>query len=246
MRKSKFEHQVDQIRARISKVSHEIAAAAERSGRNPDDIRMVAVTKTLSVETVQAAIAAGLRVFGENYAEQAAEKIQKIESERHLEWHMIGHIQSRKADTVCRYFDMVHSVDRMKIANRLNRYSGGLNKRLPVLLEVNLSGEESKFGWKAWDESAWEVLLDPFKIIGELPHLQIQGLMSMPPFYDDAEKTRPLYQRLRRLQAFLRDYLPDFSWDELSIGTTYDYPVAVEEGATIVRIGTAIFGERAY
>jgi hypothetical protein len=139
---------------------------------------------------------------------------------------------------------MVHSLDRMKIARYLDRYCGELARKMPVLLEVNLSGEESKYGWPAWDESAWDELVEPFDRIAQMPNLTVSGLMSMPPLFEDPEATRPLYQRLRRLQAFLRKSIPAASWDELSIGTSFDYEVAIEEGATMVRIGTELFGPR--
>jgi hypothetical protein len=245
-----FKKQVMEIRTNLARVKDQIASAAEKSGRTADDVQLVSVTKMVPVEIIAAGIDAGMRCFGENYAERAAEKIRSERIQKAtaatsgVEWHMIGHVQSRKTDTVCEYFSMVHSVDRMKIANYLNRYCGEHGRNMPVLLEVNISGEESKYGWKAWKKDDWEALLTSFSAIGDLPHLTIRGLMSMPPFFDDPEKTRPFYQRLRELQAFLKDNLPEISWDELSIGTTFDFPVAVEEGATIVRIGTAIFGER--
>jgi len=196
------------------------------------------------VETIQAGIQAGLNCFGENYAEQAMEKILSLKDQKMLEWHMIGHVQSRKAEIVCEYFDMVHSVDRMKIARHLSRFAHKMGKMMPVLCEVNLSGEESKYGWRADDEKVWPHLAESFNEISQLPQLEIRGLMTMPPFFDDAERTRPIYIKLRRLQDFLRTQLPGVAWDELSGGTSFDYEVAIEEGATIVRIGTDIFGAR--
>jgi hypothetical protein len=193
---------------------------------------------------IQAGIQNGITCFGENYADQAAEKIQALEGHTGVEWHMIGHIQSRKAQTVCEYFDLVHSVDRMKIARYLDRYSGEMNRVLPVLMEVNVSGEDSKFGWPAYDEEGWENLLTPFRQIAELPNVEIRGLMSMPPLFEDPEKTRPLYKKLVRFRQYLQQEIPDVCWDELSIGTSFDYEVAIEEGATMVRVGTDIFGSR--
>lgn len=235
---------VAQIRENLDQVQIRMKNAAERGGRDIEEIQLIAVTKLLPLEMVKAGIAAGIRAFGENYPEQAVEKIQAISTDESISWHMIGHIQSRKTSTVCTYFDWVHAVDRMKIAHYLDRYSAEVNRLMPVLIEVNLSGEESKHGWKAWDSDFWSDLIPQFKEITELSHIQVRGLMTMPPYFDEAELTRPYYQRLRRLQAFLRDQLPDTSWDELSIGTSFDFEVAIEEGATMIRLGTVIFGPR--
>jgi hypothetical protein len=235
---------VDRIESNLHKIQSKIQRAAAKSGRTAADVRLVGVTKLHPLETVLAGVQAGVRIFGENYPEQAVEKVQALESVPDVQWHMIGHIQSRKAETVCRYFDMVHSLDRMKIARYLDRYCGELDRRMPVLLEVNLSGEESKYGWSAWDEAKWTELVSPFRQIAQMPNLDIRGLMSMPPLFEDPETTRPLYRRLRRLQSFLREAVDAASWDELSIGTSFDYEVAIEEGATMVRIGTELFGPR--
>jgi len=232
------------IGSNLEKVQQRIAKAAERSGRHSGSVKLIAVTKLVSLDVIQAGIQNGITCFGENYADQAAEKIQALEGHTGVEWHMIGHIQSRKAQTVCEYFDFVHSVDRMKIARYLDRYSGEMNRVLPVLMEVNVSGEDSKFGWPAYDEEGWENLLTPFRQIAELPNLEIRGLMSMPPLFEDPEKTRPLYKKLVRFRQYLQQEIPDVCWDELSIGTSFDYEVAIEEGATMVRVGTDIFGSR--
>jgi len=239
-----FSEKVALIKDNLNRVETCIAQAAEKAGRSRQEVKLVAVTKLMPLDVIQAGIEAGLRVFGENYPEQAAEKIAALEPDIDLTWHMIGHIQSRKTNTVCEYFDWVHSVDRMKIAKHLDRYSRENDRVMPILIEVNLSGEESKFGWKAWDENRWPDLVPHFEKIAQFPNLEIRGLMSMPPFFDDPERTRPYYQRLRRLQAFLMEQLPDTSWGELSIGTSFDYEVAVEEGATMVRLGTTLFGPR--
>ncbi len=232
------------IGSNLEKVQQRIAKAAERSGRHSGSVKLIAVTKLVSLDVIQAGIQNGITCFGENYADQAAEKIQALEGHTGVEWHMIGHIQSRKAQTVCEYFDLVHSVDRMKIARYLDRYSGEMNRVLPVLMEVNVSGEDSKFGWPAYDEEGWENLLTPFRQIAELPNVEIRGLMSMPPLFEDPEKTRPLYKKLVRFRQYLQQEIPDVCWDELSIGTSFDYEVAIEEGATMVRVGTDIFGSR--
>jgi hypothetical protein len=232
------------IGSNLEKVQQRIAKAAERSGRHSGSVKLIAVTKLVSLDVIQAGIQNGITCFGENYADQAAEKIQALEGHTGVEWHMIGHIQSRKAQTVCEYFDFVHSVDRMKIARYLDRYSGEMNRGLPVVMEGNVRGEDSKFGWPAYDEEGWENLLTPFRQIAELPNLEIRGLMSMPPLFEDPEKTRPLYKKLVRFRQYLQQEIPDVCWDELSIGTSFDYEVAIEEGATMVRVGTDIFGSR--
>lgn len=239
-----YQEKVAFIKENLDQVYRRMMRASEKTGRDVRDIKMVAVTKMMSIETIQAGIEAGLRTFGENYPEQAAEKIEALLTDQDITWHMIGHIQSRKANTVCKYFDWVHSVDRMKIARYLDRNSNEANRIMPILIEVNLSGEESKYGWKAWDEDHWPELIPQLLKISQMANIEIRGLMSMPPFFENLELTRPYYQRLRRLQAFLRDQLPDITWDELSIGTSFDFEVAIEEGATMVRLGTIIFGSR--
>lgn len=235
---------IDQIKNNYDSVQKRITQAAERADRDPGDVKLVAVTKLMPVETIEAGIAAGLRCFGENYPEQAAEKISALATEKDVEWHMIGHIQSRKTDTVCRYFNLVHSLDRMKIARYLDRYAGEASRIMPVLIEVNLSGESSKFGWEASDENLWPELVPEFQKIASMENIELQGLMSMPPLFEDPERTRPIYQRLKRLQKFLIQEIPEADWGDLSIGTSFDFEIAVEEGATMVRIGTEIFGER--
>ncbi|MFA7406944.1 MAG: YggS family pyridoxal phosphate-dependent enzyme [Anaerolineaceae bacterium] len=239
-----FSEKVALIEENLANIKTRMMKAAERGGREDKEIKLVAVTKLLPLETIKAGIAAGLRDFGENYPDQADEKIRALAGGEKLTWHMIGHIQSRKTRTVCSHFDWVHAVDRLKIARYLDRFCAEVNRIMPILIEVNVSGEESKHGWNAWDENRWPDLVPHFKEISLLSHIEIHGLMSMPPFFDDPEKTRPFYQRLGRLQQFLKDQLSEASWDELSIGTSFDYEVAIEEGATIIRLGTTIFGAR--
>ena len=235
---------IAQIKHNLEDVNSRIELAAEKSGRTTEEVKLVAVTKMMPLEIIEAGIKAGLRCFGENYPEQAAEKIFQLKTDAEIEWHMIGHIQSRKTNTVCDYFDMVHSVDRMKIAKYLDRYSREAEKVMPVLIEVNLTGEDSKYGWQAANEDRWSELVPQFRKIAEYQNIEIRGLMTMPPLFDDPEETRPIYQQLKRLQKYLRRELVDVSWNELSIGTSFDYEVAVEEGATMVRLGTTIFGLR--
>jgi len=237
------------IRGNYTRVLEQIGEAACSVGRDPATIRLMVVTKGHPVEAVQQAIAAGIRLFGENYVEEAVEKIQTISSqisslEGKLEWHMIGHLQSRKARQVCEHFACLHSLDSLKLGERLDRFAGELGRRLPVLLECNVSGEQTKFGYPVWREEAWKDLVVEFAHLEALPHLQVVGLMTMAPFFDDAEPARPFFQRLRRFQSFLERNAPQTDWKELSMGMSGDFMVAVQEGATIVRIGTAIMGAR--
>jgi len=237
------ENLIAAIRARLESVNEQIVLAAQSAGRNPAAVRLVVVTKTHPFERVQAAIEAGVRHLGENYAEEAVAKMNKL-GDVPVEWHMIGHVQSRKANLVAGHFNLLHSLDSIKLANRLDRFSAEAGHTLPVLLEVNISGEDSKFGYPAWDKSQWPALVDEILPVCELPNLQIRGLMSMPPFAEQAEESCPYFVRLCRLQEYLTKQVAAASWDELSMGTSIDYPVAVQEGATLVRIGTAIMGQR--
>ena len=161
-----------------------------------------------------------------------------------VEWHMIGHVQSRKAGMVVENYDWVHSLDSLKLARRLDRFAGEVGRKLPVLLECNVSGEQSKFGWEAWRERDWPVLVDQIAPIFEMQHLRVRGLMTMAPFLPDPEEARPFFQRLHRLKDHLAGQFPQADWSELSMGMSADFQVAIEEGATLVRIGTAILGAR--
>lgn len=231
------------IRQRYQQVCEQIAEAAARAGRDPASVRLIVVTKSQPLTVVQAALEAGLCRFGENYAEEAVEKMQALPSGQ-IEWHMIGHVQSRKAALVARHFAMIHSLDSLKLARRLNEFAQQAGRVLPALLECNVSGEESKFGFPAWEETRWFDLLPQLEQILQFPNLRVRGLMTMPPYFDDPERARPYFQKLRRLQEFLQKNLPQADWSELSIGTSVDFAVAVEEGATYVRIGQAILGPR--
>lgn len=235
---------VDSIRKNYQHVLNQIAESAHRANRNPDEIRLVVVTKTQPIEIVQAAIEAGVRILGENYPEEGVMKIQSLAAQTSVEWHMIGHVQSRKARLVANHFALLHSLDSLKLAQRLDRFAAESNHTLPVLLELNVGGEESKSGWDAADESRWDGLLPDLTAIVDLPHLRVQGLMTMPPLGTDAQESRRFFQRLRRLRDHLASRLPQAQWHELSMGTSADFGVAVEEGATLVRVGTAIVGTR--
>ena len=244
------------IRERYLQTLDTIAAAARKSGRSPEAIRLVVVTKKQPLEIIRAAIEAGAKILGENYPEEAIEKILAMKSQSGsqnfaarplnfaVEWHMIGHVQSRKANLVAEHFALFHSLDSLKLAQRVDRFAAEFQRSLPVLLEFNVGSEESKHGWSASDESRWPDLLADIEAIAALPNLQIRGLMTMPPLSSDIETSRRYFERLRRLKDFLSERAPHIKWTELSMGTSADYAVAVEEGATLVRVGQAILGPR--
>ncbi len=236
----------------LHRVQDRIAAAARRAGSEPDEIMLVAVSKTQPLETIVAAYELGVRHFGENRVEEAAQKIPSVRARLPLDagvaWHMIGHVQSRKAEAVARLFDWVHSVDSLKLAERLSRFAGQQNKTLRVLLEFNVAGAASKYGFRVQGERADRdrELIDALDRIGSLPRLRVEGLMTMAPIVAEAEQARPIFRTLCewRDQLALFFKREDDGWLHLSMGMTDDFEVAIEEGATMVRIGRAIFGER--
>jgi pyridoxal phosphate enzyme (YggS family) len=234
---------VSGIRERYQQTLDRIGEATTRSGRVKGSVRLVVVTKSQPLAVVRAAIEAGANVLGENYAEEAILKKDSLK-ESHVEWHMIGHVQSRKSDLIPGNFTMLHSLDSVKLAGRLNKVCEETNQNLPVLIEVNVSGEESKFGFPGWEKSRWQDLVTAGKQIYAFPGLHIRGLMTMPPFFAEPTEVRPYFQRLRQIQEYLKEHLPQATWSELSMGTSGDFAIAIEEGATIVRVGQAILGPR--
>ena len=235
----------EQIQKRYIDVVKQIAAAADSVGRDAGDIKLIVVTKGHPVEVAQAAIQAGARYLGENYVQDALPKIDRL-AEAGVEWHMIGHVQSRKARQVVENFAWMHSLDRLKLARKCEQFAAQENKKLPVLLECNVSGEATKQGWPVWDESRWSVFAEQLAPVFDFDHLQIRGLMAMPPFENNPEDARPYFQKLSRLRDFLADHFPQTDWRELSMGMSNDFAVAIQEGATIIRVGTAIVGTRSY
>ncbi|MEN8240907.1 MAG: YggS family pyridoxal phosphate-dependent enzyme [Chloroflexota bacterium] len=227
---------------RYEQVQENITRAAQSSGRNIQDISTVVVTKGHPIEQIIPLIEAGVRDFGENRVEEALPKIIELSTEGEINWHMIGHLQSRKANLVAGKFCLVHSVDRLKLANRLDRFSAEAGSKLPVLLQYNVSGEQTKSGWEAADQSSWEGLLSDVEAILQCENLQVNGLMTLAPYSLQPETARPFFVRLRKLRDFFAARFPNQKWDDLSMGMSGDYQVAVQEGATIVRIGTAILG----
>lgn len=227
-------------------VSTRIAAAAQAAGRDPGDVSLIVVTKGHSIERVREAIQAGATRFGENYAEEGVEKITALKDQSGIEWHMIGHIQSRKAKLVTEYFNWIHSIDSFKLAARLDRFAKEQGRNLPVLLECNVSGEDSKYGFNAVLEDRWDELAREISPILQLPNLVVKGLMTMAPYASIPELSRRYFHLLRRLRDHLTTIYPASSWSVLSMGMSADYEVAVREGSTMVRIGEAILGPRSY
>ncbi len=238
---------------RLKRVRERIAEAALRRGRSPDAVKLVAVSKTFPPEAVLAAWACGQRDFGENRPEEGAWKIPAVAArlgkvEELPTWHMIGHIQRRKARHVITHFDIVHSLDRQVLAQRLNRLAVEAGRTIPVLLECNVSGEASKYGYRV---AGWEhnddvraAFFGEVAVLAALPGLRVEGLMTMAPLVDDPETVRPVFASLRALRDALAERFPAITWRHLSMGMSSDFEVAVEEGATLVRIGQAIFGPR--
>ncbi len=222
------------IRDRLERVRARMAAAALRSGRPADAVRLVAVSKTMPPEAVREAVAAGVRMLGENRVQEAREKIAACPGL--AAWHLIGHLQSNKAKLAVGLFDLIQSLDSLHLAEELDRQGRALGKRVRCLVQVNVGEEAQKSGA---DEAEVRPLLTR---AASLPHLALEGLMAIPPFLPDPEAVRPFFRRLR----LLRDRLTTegFPLAELSMGMTHDFEVAIEEGATMVRVGTAIFGTR--
>ncbi len=225
----------------LSEVRERIAAAARRAGRRPEDIALMAVSKTFPPEAIREAYHAGQRLFGENRVQEFAEKAGALNDLAEAEWHLIGHLQSNKAAKAAELFAAVDSVDSLRLAEKLNAAAQKADKRLTVLIEVNVGGEAAKSG-VAPDSSELEQLL---LAVQRLNALQLRGLMTIPPFTEDPQQARPFFRRLRELRDQIgARHLPAISLDVLSMGMSHDFEVAIEEGSTCVRVGTAIFGER--
>ena len=233
---------IEEIADRYQQVQETIATAAQSAGRSTSEVQLVVVTKGHPPKAIQTLYQLGVRHIGENRVEDAEAK-QDILRELHgLHWHMIGHVQSRKAKQIGGRFSLLHSLDRVKLAGRLETALAEAGNTLPVLLQFNVSSEQTKSGWEASRDSDWPALLPEIEAILQFPHLDVQGLMTMAPYSTDPEDSRPHFARLRKLRDFLAGRFPGHTWDQLSIGMSGDYPVAVQEGATLLRVGTAIMG----
>ena len=224
------------IRDNVLSVREAIEKAAQRAGRRPEEIRLVAASKTVDVERIRSAAEAGITIFGENYVQEAMRKREAIEQP--VSWHFIGHLQKNKAKYAVEFFDMIHSIDSVVLAEELNKRASRVDRSMEVLVEVNLSGESTKSGGNE------EEIIPLIRGIKELPQLLFRGLMTMPPFFDDPEQSRPYFIRLRRLAERIVSEALHPGPLELSMGMSNDFVTAVEEGATLVRVGTAIFGSR--
>ncbi len=221
----------------LAAVRLRIRQAAEGAGRDPASVRLVAVSKTRPAQDVEAAFQAGQQLFGENYVQELTAKSAIVRSP--VEWHFIGHLQSNKVKYLAGTVSLIHSVDRLSLAAEINRQWGQLGGCCDLLVQVNVAQEATKSG------TSTEQALTLVRQVAQLPHLRVRGLMTMPPFFDDPEGARPFFRALRLVAEQIRAAaIPGVAMDELSMGMSGDFEVAIEEGATLVRVGTAIFGER--
>jgi hypothetical protein len=226
------------LKQRLEQIKERIRQAAESCNRDADSVRLVVVSKTIAAEIVKEAIAAGATILGENYVQEARDKFKAL-VQYPVSWHFIGHLQSNKAKYAVRLFDLIHSVDSLKLARELDKQAGKVDKIQQILVQVNISAEDTKSGIST--DEAPRLIAE----ISQLKNLAVKGLMTMPPYFYQPEKVQPFFADLRELRDQIKGQsLPNVSLDELSMGMTGDFEVAIKEGATLVRIGTAIFGER--
>ena len=222
-------------------VRERISVAARRANRNPDEITLMAVSKTFPAERIREAYAAGLRVFGENRVQEFAGKAESLRDLPDAEWHLIGHLQSNKAAKAAELFSAVDSVDSRRLADKLNAGADKLGKKLSILIEINVGGEEAKSGAAPGSRELEEILC----AAAQWQNLAVRGLMTIPPFTADPEGARTFFRQLRELRDRIAErHLPAINMDVLSMGMSHDFEAAIEEGSTCVRVGTAIFGER--
>jgi pyridoxal phosphate enzyme (YggS family) len=225
------------IRENLDHIRGRIAAACVRSGRDPLEVRLVAVSKTKPAAMIEEAAAAGQHLFGESYVQELAAKAEEVKSP--VEWHFIGGLQTNKVKYLLGRVSLIHSVDRLSLAHEIDRQWERIGKTADVLIQVNLGAEETKSG------TAEEETFGVVRQVAAYPHLHIRGLMAIPPYLEDPEAVRPFFRRLRQLAGEIAGLnVPGVEMAELSMGMSHDFEVAVEEGATLVRVGTAIFGER--
>ncbi|MEE8574723.1 MAG: YggS family pyridoxal phosphate-dependent enzyme [Thermodesulfobacteriota bacterium] len=226
---------VVKISDNLSKINDTMMRAVRRAGRNPDEIKLIAVTKTVELKAIKEAVKAGVRFFGENYVQESEEKIKKIKLPS-VKWHFIGHLQKNKAKIAAEQFDMIHSVDSFGLAKEINKRASA---PVEILLQVKLVDEKTKGGVSPAD------VLELAREISGLKKIVLKGLMAIPPPQDDPERSRPYFTTLRRIaERINKEHIPNVNFTELSMGMSADYEVAIEEGATMIRIGTALFGER--
>ena len=228
---------MSQISNNLERVREQIFKAASRVGRSPQDIQLVTVSKTVDLERIRQVIEAGATILGENYVQEARKKIEELGQD--VRWDFIGHLQSNKVKYAVDLFEMIHSVDRLSLAQEINKVAEKKGRKVKVLVQVNISGEEAKSGIDS------EGVIPLIRKITSLSNLSLEGLMTMPPYFDDPEKARPYFIALRELRdKILEEHIEDLRLKELSMGMSGDFEVAIEEGSTLVRVGTAIFGKR--
>jgi pyridoxal phosphate enzyme (YggS family) len=232
-----------EIEHRLEIVAERINKAVVRAGRNPADIKLVVVTKQKSAQVVKVLVGLGLKSIGESYLKEAQFKMELLH-DLPIEWHMIGTIQNGKEKIVANKFDVIHSLDRLHLAEKISQYAVDLERVIPAYLEVNVSGESTKKGWNATILSDWENLLPDVERVVSLPGLDVKGLMTMAPYSLDPESARPYFRKLRELRDYFNANLKIGKITELSMGMSGDFETAIEEGATVLRIGTALVGER--
>jgi len=225
------------IAENLLRIKERMAEAAIRSGRTPDSVNIVGVTKTVDVDRIKEAVSAGLLILGENYVQEARDKIKEFGTR--VSWHFVGRLQTNKAKYAVKLFDMIQTVDSIKLAQELNRRAQPLGRTIPIIIQLNLASEVSKGGVRPSE------CLTLIKQVSALENLQIRGLMTMPPFFDQPERARPYFAQLRELsQEIAEAHVPGVEMNELSMGMSGDFETAIEEGATLIRVGTAIFGKR--
>jgi pyridoxal phosphate enzyme (YggS family) len=229
------------IADRIARLRDEIAAAARRAGRDPQAVSLMAVSKSFSPESIEEAYDAGIRRFGENRVQEFSTKKPELVRLRGASWHLVGHLQSNKAARAVELFDAIDSLDSLRLARKLDHAAREFSKRLPVLIEINIGGEEAKSGVLPDSQELQELLSTAPQLTG----LEFRGLMTIPPYHDDPNHSRPYFRKMRRLFDRLAQLkLEGLAMETLSMGMSHDFQIAIEEGATCVRVGTAIFGKR--
>ncbi len=225
----------------IKNVKERISNAATRSGRNPEDITLIAVTKTMDIDIMNQAIGLGVRDIGENRVQEIQRKYDFVDSTQETKWHLIGHLQTNKVKYIIDKVNLIHSVDSYKLATEINNQATKHNKVMDILMQINVSGEESKFGFSI--DEYYHTISD----VAKLPNVKVRGLMTIAPYVADSEEVRPIFRELNNLFIDIKDKnIDNISMDYLSMGMSGDFEVAIEEGANIVRVGTAIFGKRNY
>jgi PLP dependent protein len=226
------------ITENLAGIRQRIQAACARSGRDPARVSVLGVTKTVSMERIREAVTVGVSLLGENYVQEARQKVAAL-ADLPVSWHFIGHLQSNKARLAVELFEWIHTLDRLSLAQALDREAQKRGHPIPVLLQINMGGEDSKSGL------APDRALDFFRSLAPVDGLRVRGLMTLPPYFEDPEDVRPYFRQLAKLMEQMRQEAPHpEDLTELSMGMSHDFEVAIEEGATLVRIGTALFGER--